>query len=298
MLSGCKVTSHGCLDFCAGACLRTITVLGGDSSFSEDIVMKVSDNNDASKEITIHRDVRSSKDKSNPVSNVFDDAYTVVLPKGSYTAKFESLSSPGTIVWPKYAAAAFEAAPSCGNYITQSDLTFIKPSAARAECNQLITNGNFDSGKWGIEGWNGFRTPIVKWLNTSGVGGSGALVTSMPSSTRNWPNQEIDVTCLQEGDVYNIVVSYKIVDSNMKESIESTNLPFVRAKLDIFFFGWEGVRWHVLASSTKTPTPGNWGVISGQWTVSNVEASADRMRLHVAGGSGHLLIDDFSVTRQ
>merc|ERR1712232_1344755 len=54
MLSGCNTSSHGCLDFCPGACLRTITVLGVDAAFSEDIVMKVSD---GTKEITIHRDI-------------------------------------------------------------------------------------------------------------------------------------------------------------------------------------------------------------------------------------------------
>merc|ERR1712232_860506 len=294
MLSGCNTSSHGCLDFCPSACLRTITVLGGDSAFSEDIVMKVSD---GTREITIHRDITGGP-SPNPVSNNVAAAYTVVLPKASYITRFESLSSPGSVVWPKYVAPVFEAAPSCGNYITQTDLSFVRPVAARAECNHLITNGNFDSGEWGIDGWNGFNNGKVKWLNASGVGGSGALMTTLSSSANCWPNQEIDVTCLQEGDVYNIKLSYKIVNSEMKEIIQSTNLPYVRAKVETFDIGWQDVGWHTLASSTTTPTPGNWGVISGQWTVTAVQARADKFRLHVTGTSDHLLIDDFSVTRQ
>merc|ERR1712232_286346 len=293
MLSGCKPSDNGCLDFCAGACLRTITVLGGDSAFSEDIVMIVSD---GKKDITIQRDVHGHPDP-NPVSNNVPDAYTVVLPKANYKARFESLSSPGKLVWPKFAVPAFEAAPSCGNYITQIDLNFDKPVAARAECNQLITNGDFDAGIWGVEGWNGYHNWPVEWLNTTGIGGSGALVTTVSSSAGSWPNQEIDVTCLQEGDVYNINVSYKIVNNKFRE-VQSTVFPFVRGKFDKFTTQWQHIGWDVLASSTTSPTQGNWGVISGLWTVTAKQAEADRLRLHVAGKTEHLLIDNFSVTRQ
>jgi len=292
MLSGCKSTDNGCLDFCAGACLRTITVLGGDSAFREDIVMIVSD---GQKEITIKRDVHGHPGPK-PVSNNVADAYTVVLPKANYKARFESLSSPGKIVWPKFSIPAFEAAPSCGDYITKADLIFEKPVATRAECNELIFNGDFDSGKWGVEGWNGYHNWPVKRLNTSGVGKSGALVTTVSSSSGSWPNQNIDVTCLQKGDVFYIQVSYKILDSKMEE-VESTNVPFVRGKFEKFSTRWQHLGWNVLARTTTKATNGKWGTISGNWTVTSKQGGADRLRLHVAGSVDRLLIDNFSVTR-
>jgi hypothetical protein len=295
--SGC-VSYNDCLDFCDGACLRTVSVNAGDAAFSEDIVMIVRDNANGN-EITIIRDVRIE-----PISNKFSDVYTVVLPKGKFTIKFERISD-GSPAWPGYAFPVFEAAPSCSNHIVESDLIFTKPSAAgRSDCDELIYNGDFDSStEWGIDGWNGFHR-YVHHESASGVDGSGALATDTASNL-SLPAQIIDSSCMAFGDEYEVSVSYLTVNANYEE-IElgaSDNAPYARIQTQVFNTDDINNKHmktlsHMVAAHQTTHAPG-WNTFTGTFTVNDTLARGDAHRFYIVGSpSYHLLIDNVSVTRK
>jgi hypothetical protein len=158
-----------CLKFCEAACLRTISVVTGDSAMAQDVVMIVSDTI-SGKEITIERAIRRNDIR-------FDARFTVALPNGNFEAKFVK-NSTQELVWPGYAHEVFEAPPKCSDHIMPGDFTFAAPTASRDACNELIYNGNFDSG---IEGWTEEFAGIT-WLATGGLNGSGALGTTKRSN--------------------------------------------------------------------------------------------------------------------
>jgi hypothetical protein len=186
---------NDCLEFCEGACLRTITVLTGDAAMPEDVVMVVTDI-DSDNEITIERGLRSGEQTR------FSAYFGVALPSGSFTAKFIK-NSTQELVWPGYATPVFEAAPKCTNHIMPSDLVFEMPGASRAKCNELIYNGNFDSG---IEGWQD-QVAGVAWLPAGGVDGSGALNTTIRSNmNQRFAYQWLGVSCIEECEIFDIEV--------------------------------------------------------------------------------------------
>jgi hypothetical protein len=156
-----------CLDFCEGACLRTISVLTGDAAMPDDVVMVVTDNNSGN-EITLERGLRSGEQTR------FVAYFTVALPSGSFTAKFIK-NSTQELVWPGYATPVFQAAPKCSNHIMPGDLVFEEPDSSCVACNELIYNGDFYSG---IDGWQD-NVAGIKWLSGGGIGGTGALNTTI-----------------------------------------------------------------------------------------------------------------------
>ena len=299
--TGCQ-SYNSCLDFCPGACLRTVTVVAGDSSFPEDIVMIVS-NTITGDSMTINRDVRGYPEPTH-VTNQYSGAYTAVLPKGTYSIRFEN-SVTGELVWPGYAFPALEAAPtSCAEYVEESDLTFMKPETGRPACDQLIKNGNFDTA--GIDGWNGFWSNVNHVTNL-GVDGSGALATSSTSSSGCWPTQVLDASCLQVGMQYEVQVSYKIVDSSYTTEVpDATSLPRVRVYTQVYDDTTDLSNKRLVQTSNQviattsidSPTSG-WRTVNAIWDITDANIlSADVLKLNIEGaGSNYLLIDNVSVQR-
>lgn len=280
---GCQAYNE-CLVFCPNACLRTVSVLAGDASFDEDIVMIVSDG--SGNEVSITRDV-SGYPEPNPIGNRDKDAYTTVLPKGNFTIRFESISSPGTQVWPGFVTPIFEDPPlSCTDYIEASDLTISKPLGDRPACDSLIYNGDFDSGLWGIEGWLRLHCSGDSFASSAGVDGTGAL-SSVQSCN---PMQYLDTSCLVEGAEYDIEVSFKIVDGAGAEITDATAFPSVRLTTT-----GDQTRHTTLASATSYT--GGWGTMSGTFTVGAILADPATAQFRIYGGPDSLVIDNVSMIK-
>jgi len=279
---GCE-DYNSCLKFCRNACFRTISVITGNAAFADDLVMVVRRSDGTT--LTIEKDVRGTGPK-----NRFHASYTVALPKASYEMRFESLASPGILQWPKYAHPALEAAPSCANYLEDSDLNFVQPGS-RSECSQLIHNGNMDGG---LDGWYG-RHHSIDFQATGGVAGSGALATSKTLAQANQPVQSLDVSCIDLGDVFEVSFTFKVVSGG------TSNLPKARIEVASFMEDTKRkktTRVDTLASpEVSNYVAGEWTTASNMWTVGNSAANADVLKLYIVGGSQKILLDKVSITK-
>jgi hypothetical protein len=285
-------TYSDCLDFCEGACLRTISVMTGDVAMPEDVVMIVTDTVTGN-ELTIERGLRSGEQTR------FDARFTVALPQGSFTAKFIK-NSTQELVWPGYATQVYEAAPRCVNPIMPGELVFEVPEASRAACDELIYNGNFDAG---IEGWQDQHSGIT-WQNDTGVDGSGAIgTTTRTNMNQHFAYQWMDVSCIEEGDVFDVEVSYLNVNKDTG-AVEDACLggwmdcPRGRiARSDFIDFRYV-TRWNTIASTSNCNNTGVFNMISGTWTVSAEEGSSDRIHFNIPGGTDQLVIDNVSIRKR
>ena len=288
MLSSCS-PYNGCLEFCEGACLRTVTVVTGNAAFGDDLVMHVRRVSDDT-EIVIEKEVRGHPNPA-PVHNQYSAAYTVALPKADYELWFESASTPGVLQWPKYAHAVYEAPPSCTNYVVEGDLQFTKPSV-RSECNELIHNGDFSGHpSWESEGWHAAYHGL-DILETGGVNGSAAVATTTTLSNSNHPSQPLDPTCVEDGDVFEIKFSFM-------SSTTTSTLPSARIQVAEFSTvnkRLETKRWENFAPAASYQ-PGEWQTVTDLWTIDSLSANADYLKFSVVGGDQMIVLDNVSIIK-
>lgn len=291
MTSTCVAYDNSCLEWCEGACLRTISVAAGEAAWPEDIVMKVTDGDNT---ITIDRGLRSNEQTR------FSSVFTVALPKGTFDTWFED--SIRNLLWPRYAGAIFEAPPTCGNHVVQRDFTFLKSVHDRPECLDLVYNGNFNSG---IEGWSD-SVAGIQWQTTSGVDGTGALVTtSRTDMNGHYAYQNLDVTCIQAGDEFAVEISYLNVDKD-SGAVEDACLGAAndcpKARLQVINFDptsqrFETSHWKDIGFTAVYDNTGVWNTITGTWIVNEEEGAADRINLNIPGGTDQLIIDKVSFKK-
>lgn len=284
--TACMEYNEG-LKFCPDACIRTITVLTGNSAFFDDIYMIVKD--ESGRQIVIEKNVRGHPEPE-PEANRFFAAYPVALPEGIFEISFED--SSGSPSWPKYVLVAPEAAPvSCLGYVTEADIKFVKPEPSRPECNDLVFNGDFDLGK---NGWYAFHYGI-ELQETGGIGGTPALASTMAINTGNSIAQSIDGSCLEAGNEYDVSLSYKIVDYN-----GSDHLPYIRLEGQQYSMSDPANKRLVTTSTKVFPTTSesessDWNTISGVWTIDENIANADKHLFYVGGGGYKIIIDNVTI---
>jgi len=287
----CSSLKNG-LKFCPNTCIRTVSVLAGNSAYiDDDIVMVVTDEN--GREFRKTKDVRGHPGPQ-PVGNRFFASYSLSLPKGKFQIKF--VDSNGSLSWPKSAFVVLEAAPeSCSPYVDESDFEFIKPEPSRLACEQLVHNGDFEDGK---DGWYALHHGI-DLLEGGGIDGSKALATTKPLNSANNLAQNIDGSCLVDGDEYDISLSYKIVNYD-----GSNNLPYLRIQYKEFEIsnpsnkklqGRGSVTFHTTSGSF---VPDGWNTISGVWKIDEFAAAADVHSFILGGGSHKIVIDNVSFKRR
>jgi len=112
-----------------------------------------------------------------------------------------SFHNPSTndLVFPSFVAPIFLNVPSsCDTYATESTVTIVKPSSSRAECDDLIRSGSFDTEESMVNFLQISTSP--SWLASGGVTGTGALAYEH-SKSNSGVNQYLDLSCLVEGDV-------------------------------------------------------------------------------------------------
>jgi len=183
---------------------------------------------------------------------------------------------------------------SCSNYVEESDIDFIKPEPSRPMCNELVYNGDFDLGK---DGWYAFHYAI-DLQERGGIDGTAALASTKPLNAANNIAQSIDGACLQDGDEYDISLSYKIVNYD-----GSNNLPYVRIESkDYLTSDPSGNQLH-RKNINDFPTssefvPDGWNTISGVWKIDKDTAGADVHIFNVGGGSHKVVIDNVTFRRR
>jgi hypothetical protein len=278
------------LKFCPNACIRTISIVAGNSAFFDDIQMIVED--ESGRQTRIAKNVRGHPEPQ-PVANRFFAVYPVALPKGRFQIRFED--SSGSPSWPKYAFVVPEAAPvSCSDYVDESDIEFVKPESSRPVCDDLIFNGDFDLGK---DGWYAHHHGI-ELLETGGFDGTAGLASTMALNTGNSIAQSIDGSCLEAGSEYDVSLSYKIVDYD-----GSNNLPYVRLEVQNYLTSdpskkrLQTISAMVFRTSSEFVSDG-WNTISGVWIIDENIANADKHMMHLGGGAHKVVIDNVIIRRR
>jgi len=288
MVDNCSNYSEH-LVFCPNACIRTISVMTGNSAFFEsDIVMVVT--NEDGQQVEIERDVWGHPEP-NPVGNRFFGNYPLPLAGGKFEIGFRDAS--GAPAWPEAAFPVFEAAPvSCSTYVRESDITFVKPEPSRSTCNDLIYNGNFDLGK---DGWfsKHFGADL---LENGGVDGSPALASTAAHRANNLA-QYLDISCLEAGGVFDISLSYKILEYN-------GDSPYLTLHLKNFDTS-DLSNKRLIDNSRKyfkVPDedfdPDGWNTITGEWIVKEMDTKADILMMWMGGGNQRYVIDNVSIRRR
>mmetsp|Transcript_9496 Transcript_9496/g.14490 ORF Transcript_9496/g.14490 Transcript_9496/m.14490 type:complete len:301 (-) Transcript_9496:587-1489(-) len=131
---------QGCLKYCPGACLRTILF---HTDVTYDSVMTVKDVN--------YPELTYTFNSAEFMGTKF--AYTSAyfgasLSDTDYEVSFHNPST-NDLVFPSFVAPIFLNVPSsCDTYATESTestVTIVKPSPSRAECDDLIRSGSFDT---------------------------------------------------------------------------------------------------------------------------------------------------------
>jgi len=288
------------LHFCPQVCLRTISFITGDSAMPEDVVLLAKDSL-SGREIEIERDVMY-----NDRGSAFNHAiFTAALPKVPTEVRFEKKSQPGTVVWPGFVMPVFESSPSCANHIIRSDLTFEHPTTTdnnADRCDSLIYNGNFDHN---LDGWESRFTGNV-WSETEGIDGSGALKTTTRTSPEgHWAQQYLDMTCIQQDDVYRVEASFRLLDASnntMQTACQGGRGSSDCPRADIGHAsvnvpdGWARIVSTDLEYNNDLDST-VFNLYEGTWTVSEAEADAERITFTIKGGEGNYILDNVSVTK-
>lgn len=270
------------LKFCPDSCIRTVSVLAGNSAFVNDNIDMIIEDDDG-REIKIKKDVRGHPDPQ-PEGNRFFAAYTVSLPKGKFKIRFEN--ALGT-AWPRYAFVVLEAAPvSCKAYVEEFDFSFNMPTSSD-RCNDLVLNGDFQRG---LDGWYANHHPL-EVQESEGVDGATAIVTTKKLNEGNTPSHSLDGSCVKAGDEYAVKLSYRFQDYD-----GSNNLPKVKISSKFFNSG-NALDTYFTELAAEALNEDGWNTIRGRWKVNEDMAAADGYILSVVGGAHRIKISNVSMER-
>jgi hypothetical protein len=281
----------GCLDFCENACMRTVRFL--TNPVADEYVMVVTD---GVKTLSLTRNLRLQ----DPFKVSTDGIYNVALPPGSFDVRFEDHN--GSVVFPDYAIPVFEAAPFCANHIAHGDITILRPLQDSSLCgNDLVRNGGFDVD---ISHWLDVSSGIV-WDRSSGSGQSGALRSTVRQNLSQSFWQWLNVNCVIEGKTYSFALSFKLIDSaGSPYTLNCNTETCPDIGLIAYHFDAEtGVLSKdspIRVASTISTTPDSDGflTVSGSWTPSTKEATADKLGItfNVYQGTVQYIIDNVLAT--
>jgi len=260
-----------CLQFCEGACMRSLQIF--TNAVAEDYEMVVTsddttfDTTNSTTTIspaTTLRVQRSAYSNHNtPTKTTAFGAYALALPAGSFRIHFED--DDGTMVFPDYAVPIFEKAPeSCEDYISlDGDVTIVRPSDNddTYDCRDLINNGSFESG---VEGWQNLNGAI-SWESSS----------SSLRAVR--PSQYIKSHCAVVGRTYTLFMDFSVVNFDISEVYPGSL--FLRLySFNIATGNFEERTVHIATAVKKDATSYTF---SGKWIPTEEDIKADKMELVV-----------------
>ncbi|CAB9513184.1 G8 domain-containing protein DDB [Seminavis robusta] len=275
-----------CLLFCPNTCLRTVSVLTNAAQPSG-TRMLITDTSSL-KTIEVQGSTRSGQTQISWMHATF----TAALPQGSFEISF--VDANNQLVWPSYAIPVLEAAPMC-SHITINDLTFVKPPPS---CDELVQNGDFASG---IQWWQGHKTNNI-FDPSRGVDSSGALLTTGDSGSG--VSQWLNVNCLVSGVTYDVSAFFRQVDAygaTVAGCTTSQDCPRLAMEFKTFVpsTGSFPTSWATIATTdvTSYTNDNSFDTISGQWVVTNEQASADMARLVILDAADQLIVDNVSIKK-
>lgn len=291
----CEPIPEACAQYCADdteadtTCYRPVTL---------------SVPSDVSYELEIGNDISSQKITATTTANAEPtwwknrNSFSVSLPAGSYTASFTN-SETLAREWPGFVEVVLGDAPAdCAAVLEEGDITVESPT--EASCTDLVSNGDFETGTIGANGW--YDTGCGS-KNVTGFATGTALSTNGRDNQYQGLAQHLDTRCMQAGSIYKIAAKVKITAAD--GSVASCDPAVttagdnacIRANVKSNLKG-EMTAVELSAASTVAPfTAGAWNDLYGTFTVTEHMIAADNVVLYFDGpASGiDIEIDNVSV---
>lgn len=275
-------------------------------------VVKVNVESQTSQSITL--DVTNGT-TTTPVSSTFISAtehtdthwylsrrtFSFTLPSDGYTGDFK-LS--GADAWPYFAEVILGAEPNateCPNFLTSFDVNVPPPAATY--CDQVVRNGDFESGATVKE---------LEWYHTggglkiaNGVTGR-ALSTAGRTNTAHGLAQFLDTRCMVYGQKYEITAKVKMVYSDAAATGNPTCDPNTvlpgpgkcpRANIRTSIATQPTSYLNDVGKTLGPIVPGEWNDLFGSFRVTQEMVDADNVALYFEGPETgvDILLDDVSL---
>jgi len=279
----------------------------GSGSCTRSVKVNVDAAVDSTMELTVGNGTASSNIASSFIS--IDDNmdthwynakrfYSFSLSGGDWTGSFK-LS--GNNAWPYFAEIVLGDAPSCTGYM--NSFTIAPPAVDATTCNNLIRNGNFETGDLKTVGWyhSGGGMQIVN----GGVTGR-ALSTNGRTNPANGLVQFIDTRCMTTGQKFDISAKVKLVDPKgsttptcdpSSRSVGGNRCPRANIRTSK---GGSPTGYSYAVGNTLAPfTAGQWNTLYGTFTVDANMLAADQIAFYIDGVAENIdiLIDDVTITK-
>ena len=184
-----------CMSYCRDTCLRTVSFFTDDSG-TKDWTMRVTERGGQSRSVVVPNNYYNTYNNQNTLSSLYVmRRFSVSLPSGLFDVEF--LDGGGNIAWPTFAEEFWTEAPPCAGHANPGDVTVIVPDPPAGFCDDLIRNGDLESGDlwhpWQKSGGN------LEMAEGMGVGGSTALKLGERSRSSDYGmGQYLDTRCLRD----------------------------------------------------------------------------------------------------
>jgi len=289
-----------CAAFCPNTCLRTMTVMiPSTSTYARgSLTLKVTGTLADGRSIN-PIEVQDFQDKEalEPQRESSHGRFFVTLPAGgNYIARFVN-TEDGSPTWPLYTNLKYEdKIQSCGPDFE----SFIVDTLIPDQCEQLIQNGEFESGTsdhWRYVGHHGLEV-----VYNDGATESSTYSLKAPNARGGaWvgPGQYLDTRCIEEGYVYTIHAKVKLTDSTTGALLECNNDSCPVATLRFTNKLSEGSEhdWEIVGRLETFDQ--EWNTLSGSYVASDFAGSANSVFLYINGAEKgiDIQVDDVQLTR-
>lgn len=214
--AGATCTSHeGCVSTCAPACLRQVE-FGVAKEASTNMVLRVK--NDATGDtVDIESNIYRGEGQVHSHRHRY---FYVALPIGEFTVYFIDKDT-NEIRWPIFVSEKWEQAPSCDTHANPGDVTIHVPELPEGYCDELIRNGDMESGS--MAPWNlDDEFTRIELVPGGGFDGSTGLAHRNRRSEWNSFGQFLDQRCIKAyaGKQFEITAQVRLFNKDTGEPMD------------------------------------------------------------------------------
>jgi hypothetical protein len=186
-----------CLTFCAGSCLRQVSLLVNNADTFESMQMTITSTQYPGVSVVVPWTKYTSRFASHIDFSIISNRFSAVLPAGDFTVSFQDIAT-GEPRWPDFVEEYWEGTPDCAPFL--SDIQVVKPDPTPERCTELIQSGDFENGSLGK--WQQFYVDIELTSNITSNGSQYALMATNRKNVGHTINTFVDLTCFAPGVFY------------------------------------------------------------------------------------------------
>ena len=232
--------------------------------------------------------------------------FSASLPPGSYQIEF--LEDFWRQVWPTFVLPNWNGVPGCKGFVSADNITFVEP---RAQCEELVVNGDVESGLHGWRHSNGGNPTDGQIITVegSGIDNSTALRYINRRRSSFGIGQNLDTRCLHQsllGDYYEIQLSFRLEEGSKPFICNPSSNSFPdRCPEVLFYETWiegEETSSRLTTERATVVVPNDFGdfdLIHGVLQIDETLKSLDRLYLEFAYADKKfdIVVDNLSMKK-